>query len=121
MNGYLLLLAHENKSAISGKNPRNANIAIIPTSRSATTHPGAAGINDTTAADVTTKAIGAVQNISLSAPDGTIISFEINFKPSAISCNMPSILPAYRGPILSCIFARNLRSTKIVKAAKSAA
>src|ERR687897_173618 len=79
MNGYLLLLAHENKSAIRGKNPKNAKTAIIPTSRSATTHPGAAGINDTTAAAVTTKATGAVQNIGLSAPDGTMISFEINF------------------------------------------
>src|SRR5215207_4275202 len=44
MNGYLLLLAHENNSAISGKNPRIANTATIPTSRSATTQPGAAGI-----------------------------------------------------------------------------
>jgi hypothetical protein len=121
MNGYLLLLAHENKSAIRGKNPKNANTAIMPTSRSATTHPGAAGINDITAADVTTKATGAAQNISLSAPAGTIISFEINFNPSAINCKIPSIFPAYSGPILICILARNLRSIKIVAAAKRAA
>ena len=75
----------------------------------------------TTAADVTTKATGAVQNISLSAPDGTIISFEINFNPSAINCKIPSIFPAYSGPILNCILARNLRSIKIVAPARRAA
>jgi len=94
MNGYLLLLAQENSSAISGKNPKNAKTAIMPTSRSATTHPGAAGISATTAAEVTTKATGAVQKISLSAPDGTIISFEISYSPSAINCKIPSIFPA---------------------------
>src|ERR687894_1395445 len=121
MNGYLLLLAQENNNAISGKNPRMANTATIPTSRSATTQPGAAGIKAVTAAAVATKAIGAAQKIGLSAPEGTIISFDTNFSPSASSCNTPSTLPAYRGPTLNCIFARNFRSTKIVTAAISAA
>src|SRR5918998_1574776 len=72
-------------NAISGKNPRMANTATIPTSRSATTQPGAAGIKAVTAAAVATKAIGAAQKIGLSAPEGTIISFETNFSPSASS------------------------------------
>ena len=85
MNGYLLLLAQENKSAMSGKNPRIAKTANKPTSRSATTQPGATGMSVTTAAETETKAIDAAQNIGLSAPDGTIISFAISFRPSAIS------------------------------------
>src|SRR5919109_3455534 len=121
MNGYLLLLAHENKSSIRGKNPKIAKIAITPTSKSATTQPEATGIRAVTAAADATKAIGAAQKIGLSAPEGTIISFETNFNPSAISCKIPSIFPAYNGPTLSCIFARNFRSTKIVTAAISAA
>ena len=65
--------------------------------------------------------MGVVQKIGLSAPDGAIISFEINFKPSAINCNIPSIFPAYNGPVLNCILARNFLSTKIVAAAINAA
>ena len=63
MNGYLLLLAHENNSAINGKNPRIANTAIIPTSTFAATHPGAAGIRATTAAAAATNAMGATQKL----------------------------------------------------------
>src|SRR5919112_5962219 len=70
MNGYLLLLAHEKRRAMSGKKPRIANTARRPTSMSATTHPGPAGIRVTTAAAVATYAIGAAQKISLSAPEG---------------------------------------------------
>ena len=65
--------------------------------------------------------MGAAQKMGLSAPEGTIISFDINFKPSASNWKIPSILPAYKGPTLSCIFARNFRSTNIVTAAISAA
>jgi hypothetical protein len=93
MNGYLLLLAHENSSAINGKNPRIANTAIRPTFTFAPTHPGAAGINATTAAAVATYAIGAAQKIGLSAPDGIMISFDTSFKPSASNCRTPSTLP----------------------------
>src|SRR5215210_5725829 len=82
-NGYLLLLAHENSSVINGKKPNIANAAISPTLTSATTHPDATGIKATTAAEVDTNIIGANQNIGLSAPDGTIISLAISFKPSA--------------------------------------
>jgi hypothetical protein len=121
MNGYLLLLAHENKSSIRGKNPKIAKIAITPTFKSATTQPGATGIRAVTAAADATKAIGAAQKIGLSAPDGIMISFDTSFKPSASNCRIPSILPQYYGPTLSCIFARNFRSTKIVTAAISAA
>src|SRR5215813_12783640 len=74
MNGYLLLLAHENNKAIIGKKPKKANTAIIPTLIFATTHPGATGISATTAVAVTTNNIGAAQKIGLSAPEGTIIS-----------------------------------------------
>ena len=87
------MLAHENSNAINGKNPRIANTAIMPTLTSAATHPGATGINATTAAAVATNAIGAAQKIGLSAPDGIMISLAISFKPSASSCKIPSILP----------------------------
>ena len=46
------------------------------------------------AAAVATNAIGASQKIGLSASEGTIISFEISFSPSAANCRIPSILPA---------------------------
>src|SRR6266568_5785295 len=124
MNGYLLLLAHENSRAINGKNPSIANTAISPTFVFETTQPGATGINATTAAAVATNAIGAAQNIGLSAPDGIRISLEMTFKPSAASWSIPSLTPhtpAYNGPTLSCILARNLRSTNIVDAAIIAA
>src|ERR687889_2174564 len=93
MNGYLLLLAHEKSKAMSGKKPRIAKTANNPTSISATTHPGAAGISATTAAAVATNAMGAAQKIILSAPEGTIISLDNSFNPSASSCSIPSILP----------------------------
>src|SRR6476469_4158136 len=121
MNGYLLLLAHENNNAISGKNPSIPNVAINPTFTFATTKPVATGINETTAAEVDTNNIGASQKIGLSAPEGTIISLAISFKPSATNWKIPSIFPAYSGPILSCIFANNFRSMKIVAAATNAA
>ena len=121
MNGYLLLLAHENNNAINGKNPSIAKAAINPTSTSATTQPDATGINATTAAAVATNIIGANQNIGLSAPEGTIISFVISFRPSASNWKIPSTLPAYSGPIRNCILASNFRSTNIVTAAINAA
>src|SRR5919197_493434 len=121
MNGYLLLLAHENSSAINGKNPRIANTAIRPTLTLAPTHPGATGINATTAAAVATYPIGAAQKMGLSAADGIMISLDTSFKPSANNWRIPSILPQYSGPTLSCILARNLRSTNIVIAAINAA
>ena len=89
MKGYLLLLAQENNKARSGKNPKNAKTAIRPTLIFATTHPGATGISAATAAAVATNIIGAAQNIGLSAPDGTIISLEMSFNPSAINCQDP--------------------------------
>src|SRR5579883_117692 len=121
MKGYLLLLAQEKRRAISGKNPRIAKTASKPTLIFAATQPGATGIRVVTAAAVATNAIGAAQKIGLSAPEGTIISFDTSLRPSAKSWNIPSILPAYNGPTLSCIFARNLRSTKMVTAANNAA
>jgi hypothetical protein len=63
MKGYLLLLAHENNNAINGKKPSIAKTAINPTSTSATTQPGATGINATSSAAVSTKIIGAYQNM----------------------------------------------------------
>ena len=89
MNGYLLLLAQEKSRAISGKKPRIAKTASRPTSMSATTHPGAAGIRAMTAAAVATNAMGAAQKIVLSAPEGIIISLDISLRPSAISCSIP--------------------------------
>src|SRR5262249_54888763 len=121
MNGYLLLLAQEKSNSINGKKPIIAKAANRPTSVFETTQPGATGINEIKAAEVATKAIGAAQKIGLSAPEGIIISLEISFKPSAINWNIPSILPAYNGPTLSCIFARNFRSTNMVTAANKAA
>ena len=121
MNGYLLLLDQEKSRAINGKKPNIAKMARRPTSRSAPTQPGATGIRTVKAAAVATKIIGVLQKIGLSAPDGAIISFEINFKPSAINCNIPSIFPAYNGPVLNCILAKNFLSTKIVVAAINAA
>src|SRR6476469_8772617 len=121
MNGYLLLLAHENNNAINGKKPRIANTARRPTLILATTHPGATGINAVTAAAAATNATGEAQKIGLSDPEGIIISFEINFKPSAANCKIPSTLPAYNGPTRNCILAKNLRSMNIVAAASSAA
>ena len=88
------MLAHEKSNAINGKKPSIANTATSPTFELDTTHPGAAGINATTAAAVATNAIGAVQNITLSAPDGIMISLDISFSPSAANCSIPSILPA---------------------------
>ena len=90
MNGYLLLLAHENNNAINGKKPSIAKTAINPTSTSATTQPGATGINATTAAAVATNNIGANQNMGLSAPEGLIISFVRSFSPSANNWKIPS-------------------------------
>src|ERR1700712_3154050 len=74
--------ADENNSVISGKNPSIPNVAIKPTFTFATTQPGATGINETTAAEVDTNSRGASQKIGLSAPEGTIISLAISFKPS---------------------------------------
>src|SRR5918993_1837301 len=94
-NGYLLLLAHENSNAINGKKPNIAKAANSPTLTSATTHPEATGISATTAAAVDTNIIGANQNMGLSAPEGTIISFVRSFNPSANNWKIPSTLPAY--------------------------
>src|ERR1044072_4409110 len=121
MYGYLLLIVQENKNAINGKKPSIAKTAINPTSTSATTQPGATGINATTAAAVATNIIGANQNIGLSAPEGTIISLVSSLSPSASNWKIPSTLPAYSGPTLNCILASNFRSTNIVTAAISAA
>ena len=93
MNGNLLLEDHADKMVIIGKNPITANTANKPKSISATTQPGATGISATKAPAVAANKTGAAQKIGLSAFAGIIISFEINFNPSAISCRMPSTFP----------------------------
>ena len=93
INGYLLLADQADKTVIIGKNPITANTANNPKSMSATTQPGATGIRATNAAAVAANRTGAAQKIGLSAFAGIIISFEINFKPSATSCRMPSTFP----------------------------
>ena len=70
-----------------------ANTAIKPKSTSATTQPGATGINATNAAAAATNITGAAQKIGLSAFAGIIISLEINFRPSPINCKIPSSFP----------------------------
>ena len=65
--------------------------------------------------------MGATQKISLSAPEGIIISLETNFKPSAINCKIPSILPRKVDLLSAASLARNLRSTNMVTAASIAA
>ena len=93
MKGNLLLADHAERIVIIGKNPITAKTASKPTSKSATTHPGATGIKATNAAAVATNNTGAAQNSGLSALAGIIISFEINLSPSPINCNMPSTFP----------------------------
>ena len=93
MNGNLLFADQDESRVIIGKNPITAKTANNPTSRSATTHPGATGINEIKAAAVPTNKSGASQKIGLSAFAGMMISFYISFSPSPISCSIPSILP----------------------------
>jgi len=59
MNGNLLFADHADRIVIIGKKPIMANTASKPTSKSATTHPGATGINETNAAAVATNKTGA--------------------------------------------------------------
>ena len=54
---------------------------------------GIGGINATNAPAVAANRTGAAQKSGLSAFAGIIISLEINFKPSAISCRIPSTFP----------------------------
>lgn len=84
MNGNLLFEDHAERMVMIGKNPIIAKTASRPTSTSATTHPGATGINATNAAAVATNITGAAQKIGLSAFAGIIISFEIHFSPSPL-------------------------------------
>ena len=93
INGNLLLEAHPAKMVIIGKNPITANTANKPKSMSATTHPGATGIRATNAPAVAANRTGAAQKSGLSAFAGIIISLEINYKPSAINCRIPSTFP----------------------------
>ena len=93
MNGNLLLADHADTIVIIGKNPITAKTANRPKSMSATTHPGATGISATNAPAVAAKSTGAAQKRGLSAFAGIIISLEINFKPSAVSCRIPSTFP----------------------------
>ena len=93
MKGNLEFADHADNIVMIGKNPITANTASNPTSKSATTHPGATGINATNAAAVPINKRGAAQNIGLSAFAGIIISFETNFNPSPINCKIPSIFP----------------------------
>ena len=93
MNGYLLFADHAERIVMIGKNPITAKNASKPKSISATTQPGATGINATNAAAVATKSTGAAQKIGLSALAGIIISLEINFSPSPINCKIPSTFP----------------------------
>ena len=46
---------------------------------------------------------------------GIIVSFNINFTPSANACNKPK-KPTTLGPLLLCIAAKTLRSYKVKKA-----
>src|SRR3972149_8270401 len=121
MKGNLLFEAQDESTVIIGKKPITANTASNPTSTSATTQPGATGINETKAAAVPTKSRGAAQKIGLSALAGMIISFEISFNPSLINCKIPSTFQQYSGPTRSCIFARNFLSMYMVAAARRAA
>ena len=93
MNGNLLFADHAERMVTIGKNPMTAKTASNPISTSATTQPGATGINATNAAADATNRTGAAQKIGLSAFAGIIISLEINFKPSPINCKMPSTFP----------------------------
>ena len=93
MNGNLLFADHAERIVTIGKNPITANTPSSPMSTSATTQPGATGINATNAAADATKRTGAAQKMGLSAFAGMIISFEINFKPSPINCKIPSTFP----------------------------
>src|SRR5574341_1342730 len=91
MNGNLLFADQDESIVIIGKKPITAKTANSPTFRSATTHPGATGIKEIKAAAVPTNNSGAIQKIGLSAFAGMIISFDISFSPSPISCRIPSI------------------------------
>ena len=82
MNGNLLFADHAERIVTIGKKPITAKTASNPISTSATTQPGATGINATNAAADATNRTGAAQKIGLSAFAGMIISLEINFKPS---------------------------------------
>jgi hypothetical protein len=93
MNGNLLFADHAERIVMIGKNPITANTPSNPRSTSATTQPGATGINATNDAAAATKSTGAAQKIGLSAFAGMIISFEINFSQSPINCNIPSNFP----------------------------
>ena len=94
MNGNLLFADHAERIVMIGKESYYSKYtAIRPKSISATTQPGATGINATNAAAVATKITGAAQKIGLSAFAGIIISFEINFNPSPINCKIPSTFP----------------------------
>ena len=89
----MLFADHDESTVIIGKNPIVAKTANNPTFGFAATQPGATGIRDANAAAVPTESNGATQKIGLSAFAGMIISFQINFNPSPISCKIPSIFP----------------------------
>ena len=57
MNGYLLFADHAERIVMIGKNPITANTPSNPKSISATTQPGATGINATNAAAVATRVL----------------------------------------------------------------
>jgi hypothetical protein len=77
MNGNLLFADHAERIVTIGKNPITANTASNPISTSATTQPGATGINATNAAADATKRTGAAQKIGLSAFAGIIILLKL--------------------------------------------
>ena len=93
MKGNLLFADQDDKSVIIGKKPITAKTAIKPRSTSATTQPGATGIKATNAAAAPINISGDATKISLSAFAGMIISFEINLRPSPMSCKIPSTFP----------------------------
>ena len=81
----MLFADHDARTVMIGKNPITAKTAIKPRSISATTQPGATGINATKAAAAPTNISGDRIKMGLSAFAGMIISFVTSFIPSAIS------------------------------------
>ncbi len=87
----------------------------IPTLRSDTTQPGANGITAQTMKAVMTVITGAIRKTVLSAPAGTMISFNTNLIMSAKDCRRPNG-PTTLGPLRIWTLAQILRSASRRKA-----
>ena len=88
---------------------------IRPKDQSTTTIPTPNGITDQETKAVVKPNIGASMKIRLLDWVGIIVSFENNFRPSAIGCIIP-VKPTVLGPVLIWIEPRIFRSTKVTKA-----